>query len=265
MAPDRPTVLLTGANSGLGLGFAKVYLEAGWCVLAAVRDPDGAAALKALGAHSVGRLSIYPLDLSDFSTIEALATAFKGTAIDVLLGNAAKSNNPKEEFGETDYDAWGEAFKVNCMGQMKLAEALIGNIEAGDHKKMFFISSRIGAKPPAGMVLYRSSKSALNQVVLQLSLMLGPRGIAVACAHPGFVKSEATLGMGVLEPEESAGHLKKIIDALTVETAGQFFEPDGSTLPIVTRQMNPNAFGAKDPADWDKHAQIRAREDAGPI
>ena len=256
-----PTVLLTGANRGIGFGFSKVYMDAGWRVLAAVRDPDGADDLKALGEKYDNLLSLHRLDLSDFATIDALGDALKGAPIDVLLGNAAKTNNPMGEFGETDYEAWFDAFKVNCMGQMKLAETLIGNIEAGDHRKMYFVSSRIGAKPPAGLVLFRSSKSALNQVVMQLHLMLGPRGIAVACGHPGFVKSKSTMAMGVFEAEESAGYLKKIIDNLTVETAGQFFEPDGSTIPIVTRQMNPQAFGAKDPSTWDE--QIKKREEQG--
>ncbi len=256
-----PTVLITGANRGIGLGFAKVYLEDSWRVIAAVRDPDGADDLKSLGAEHDDRLSIHPMDLSDFESIEALAEELKGTPIDVLLANAAKTFNPMGEFGETDYDAWFDAFKVNCMAQMKLAESFVEHVDTGDQKKMYFVSSRIGAQPPAGLVLFRSSKTALNQVVMQLSLMLGPRGIAVACGHPGFVKSKSTLSMGVFEPEESAGYLKKIIDDLTVETAGQFFEPDGSTLPIVTRQMNPKAFGAKDPADWDKQAEKRAEEE----
>lgn len=256
-----PTVLITGANRGLGLGFAQVYMDAGWNVLAAVRDPDGATDLKALGETYDNLLSVHRLDLADFASIDALAAELKGKPIDVLLGNAAKTNNPMCDFGETDYDAWVEAFRVNCMAQMRLAEAFVGNIESGDHKKMYFVSSRIGAKPPGGMTLFRSSKSALNQVVMQLSLLLGPRGIAVACGHPGFVKSKSTVGMGVFEPEESAGYLKKIIDDLTLATAGQFFEPDGSTLPIVTRQMNPQAFGAKDPGEWDKQAAARSAQE----
>ncbi len=252
-----PTILLTGANRGLGLGFARVYLDAGWRVRAAVRDPDGAADLKTLGAGYGGQLSIHRLDLADFATVDDLAEELNGVPIDVLLGNAAKTNNPMSTVGDTDYDAWAEAFRVNCMGQMKLAEAFVGNVEASTHKKMYFVSSRIGAKPPAGMILFRSSKSALNQVVMQLSFLLAPRGIAVACGHPGFVKSKSTEGMGVFEAEESAGYLKKIIDTLTLETAGQFFEPDGSTLPIVTRQMNPQAFGAKAPDAWVAQAEKR--------
>ena len=262
MTPNTPTVLITGANRGLGLGFARVYLEDGWRVIAAVRDPDGADDLKTLGNNHDDRLSIYAMDLADFESIETLAEELHGTPIDLLLANAARTANPMGNFGETDYDAWFDAFKVNCMAQMKLAEAFVAHVEAGDQKKMYFVSSRIGAQPPAGLVLFRSSKSALNQVVMQLSLMLGPRGIAVACGHPGFVKSKSTMSMGVFEPEESAGYLKKIIDGLTVEIAGQFFEPDGSTLPIVTRQMNPKAFGAKDPGDWDKQAEKRAAEES---
>jgi NAD(P)-dependent dehydrogenase (short-subunit alcohol dehydrogenase family) len=252
-----PKVFLTGANRGIGLGFAKVYLEAGWRVIAAVRNPEAADDLKNLGADYDNLLSIHPLDLADLTSIDALAKELRGVTIDVLLGNAAKTDNPMDEFGSTNYDAWVEAFQVNCMGQMKLAEAFVGHVAGSDHKKMFFVSSRIGARPPAGLVLFRSSKSALNQVVMQLSLTLGPRGIAVACGHPGFVKSKSTLSMGVFEAEESAGYLKKIIDDLTVETAGQFFDPDGSVLPIVTRQMNPNAFGAKAPDAWDEQAKKR--------
>jgi NAD(P)-dependent dehydrogenase (short-subunit alcohol dehydrogenase family) len=112
------------------------------------------------------------------------------------------------------------------------------------------------------MILFRSSKSALNQVVFQLHMMLKERGIAVACAHPGFVRTKSTADMGVFTAEESAGHLKKIIDGLTVATAGQFFEPDGSTLPIVTRQMNPHAFGAKAPDAWAAQKKVWEKDGA---
>ncbi|MBM3513570.1 MAG: hypothetical protein FJX59_07615 [Alphaproteobacteria bacterium] len=98
--------------------------------------------------------------------------------------------------------------------------------------------------PPPGVIMDRSAKSALNQIVLQLALMLSERGIIVACGHPGALKSEVNRGVGAFTPEESASHLFKIIDRLTMVDTGQFFEPDGTTLPIVTRQINPNAFGA---------------------
>ncbi|MDX2224251.1 MAG: SDR family oxidoreductase [Rhodospirillaceae bacterium] len=257
-----PTVLITGANRGLGLGFVNVFLADGWSVIAAVRDPSGAPELAAVAAQHPGRVRIERCDLEDFATIDALGRALTGTPIDVLLGNAAKTTNPQSGVGDTDYEAWMSAFKVNTMAQMKLAETFVAHVAASAQKKMFFLSSRIGANPPAGMILFRSSKSALNQVVFQLSLMLKDRGIAVACAHPGFVRTKSTAEMGVFTPDESAGHLKKVIDRLTPANSGQFFEPDGSTLPIVTRQTNPAAFGAKAPDAWKEQAKVWAKDAA---
>jgi len=255
-----PTVLLTGANRGLGLGFAQVYLDAGWHVLAAVRRPVAADDLRALGAGREDRLTLLLVDLSDLKSIEALGLAVGDQPIDLLLGNAAKTDNPRCGLGDTDYDAWMETFRVNTMAQMKLAETFVDNVAASQTKKMYFISSRIGAEPLPGLILFRSSKSALNQVVMQLSLLLEERGIIVACGHPGFVKARSTANMGVFEAAESAGYLKHIIDGLTLEGSGKFYEPDGSTLPIVTRQTNPNAFGAKPPSAWDDQQKIWDKE-----
>ncbi len=255
-----PAVLLTGANRGLGLGFAQVYLDAGWQVLAAVRNPAAADELRALAAGREAQLSLFPVDLSDLPSIEALGAAVGDTPIDLLLGNAAKTNNPRCGVGDTDYATWLEAFTVNTMAQMKLAETFVENVAASEHKKMFFVSSRIGAAPLPGLILFRTTKSALNQVVMQLALLLRERSIIVACGHPGFVKARSTAGMGVFEAVESAAYLKEIIDGLTLAGSGQFYEPDGSTLPIVTRQMNPNAFGAKPPEAWAAQQKVWDRQ-----
>ncbi len=247
-----PTVLLTGANGGIGLGFAEVYLHAGWQVLATVRNLDAAEELRALATANDQQLELFSMALDDFASIEALGKQLRGRPIDVLLGNAAKTDCPKTGVGDTDYEAWSEAFLVNSMAPMKLAETFLDNVAASQRKIMYFVSSRIGAKPPAGIIIYRSSKSALNQVVMQLSLMLADQGIIVACGHPGFVKSKANGYKGVFEARESAGYLKDIIDNLTPAGSGKFFDPDGSTLPIVTQQTNPAAFGAKPVGAWDE-------------
>ena len=186
-------------------------------MLAAVRNPAAADELRALAAGREARLSIFPVDLSDLPSIDALGAAVGNTPIDLLLGNAAKTDNPRCGVGDTDYGAWLEAFTVNTMAQMKLAETLVDNVAASEQKKMYFVSSRIGAEPLPGLILFRTTKSALNQVVMQLSLLLRERGIIVACGHPGFVKARSTAGMGVFEAVESAGYLKNIIDGLTPE------------------------------------------------
>lgn len=242
-----PTVLLTGANGGIGLGLAEVYLDAGWQVLATVRNLDSADDLRALAAGKSERLELFSMALDDFDSIDAVAAQIRGRPIDVLLGNAAKTDCPNTSVGDTDYDAWDDAFRVNTMAPMKLAETFVDQVAASQRKVMYFVSSRVGAQPAGGAILYRSSKSALNQVVLQLSLLLADRGVIVACGHPGFVKSRANGYAGVFETKESAGYLKNIIDNLTPEGSGKFYDPDGSTLPIVTQQTNLTAFGAKPP------------------
>jgi NAD(P)-dependent dehydrogenase (short-subunit alcohol dehydrogenase family) len=180
----------------------------------------------------------------DFDSIDACARRIEGRAIDALIGNGASTDTTDNPFGQTDYAAWARMMHVNTFAQLKIAEAFVENVAASDRKVMFFVSSRVGVAPPPGLVAYRSSKSALNQVVLQISLWLRDRGICAACGHPGFVQTDGTGGRGVFTAEESADRLFRLIDRITLADSGKFFEPDGSQLPIVTRQMNPNAVGA---------------------
>lgn len=237
-----PVVLVTGAGRGLGLGLATRYLEAGWEVIATVRDAP-APAVVALHARYPSRLSIENVDLEDFASIEACARQLRGRTIDVLLGNAA-ATYPDAGFGRTDYAAWARLMQVNTFAQLKLAEAFAENVAASARRIMFFVSSRVGAAPTPGMIPYRSSKSALNQVVFQLALLLQCRGVCVACGHPCYVKTDATGQRGVFTVEESAHRLFLLIDRLQLTDSGKFFDPDGSELPIVTRQTDPAAAGA---------------------
>lgn len=230
-----PTALITGAARGLGLGLARRYLDAGWEVIATMRDTS-AAPIAALRAGHASRLSVEQLDLADFESIDACAQRLRGRRIDVLIGNAAATRVSDRGFGNTDYDDWATMMRVNTFAQLRLAEAFVEHVAASRRRIMFYVSSRVGADPPPGLIAYRSSKSALNQVVFQLSLLLGGRGVCVACAHPGFVQTDATGGRGSFTVEESAGRLFSLIDRLQLADSGKFFEPDGSELPIVTRQ-----------------------------
>lgn len=239
-----PTVLITGAARGLGLGLARCFLDRGWNVIAAVRNPE-ATPLVALRARHPTRLAIEYADLLDFDSIEACAGRLRGRPIDVLLGNAATTASPAGGFGHTDYAAWAELMRVNTFAQMKLAEAFVEHVASSDRKVMFFVSSRVGPSPTPGLIPYRTSKSALNQVVFQLALLLRDRSVCVACGHPGFVKTDATGQQGVLTVEQSSDRLFGLIDRLELADTGKFLEPDGSELPIVTRQTRPaNAGGS---------------------
>jgi NAD(P)-dependent dehydrogenase (short-subunit alcohol dehydrogenase family) len=204
------TVVITGANRGLGMGLTRKALEQGHRVLATAREPDKATELQALAMASVGRLSLHALDLADFGAI-----------------TWAKAN----PFGQTDYDSWAEHFRVNAMAPMRLAERFADSVAASARKTMFFIASRVGPTPTFGFVESRSSKSAQTQVVYQCALALKPRGIICACAHPGWVATRATGHTGALTADQSAALLWGVIDRLTLADTGKFFEPDGMTQP----------------------------------
>jgi len=245
------TVVITGANRGLGLGLTKKALDLGHRVLATAREPDKATELQALATASAGRLSLHALDLADFGAIDRFAAALAGAPVDVLLGNGAITWAKANPFGQTDYGSWAEHFRVNAMAPMRLAERFADSVAASARKTMFFIASRVGPTPAFGFVESRSSKSAQTQVVYQCALALKPRGIICACGHPGWVATRATGHKGALTADQSAALLWSVIDRLTVADTGKFFEPDGSTLPIVTQQTAAKPYGMTQPAKLD--------------
>ena len=241
-----PNVLITGSNRGLGLALVRTALAYGWRVYATARQPEQASNLRALAGED--RLSILPLDLMDFASIDRLADRLAGVPIDVLLSNGAITGTKNNAFGETDYDVWADLNRANTMAPMRLAEALVENVAASDRKIMFFISSRIGPKPNFGYVDYRAAKSALSQVALQVALALKGRGIVSSCAHPGWVATKvATPPPGALSPDESARMLWRFIPTLTLADSCKFFDPDGTTLPIVTQQHEIKPYGMTQP------------------
>jgi NAD(P)-dependent dehydrogenase (short-subunit alcohol dehydrogenase family) len=239
-----PTVLITGANRGLGLAFAQAYAMRGWRIIAAIRGPLEGPLADLVAAHP-DTMEAVPLDLGDFATIDALGARLHGVAIDFLIGNAALTGGPLGVFGQTDYDRFAQCLKINTMAPFRLAEVLAANVAASDRRVMFFIGSRLGAHPFFGYSGYIVSKTALNQVVKQAAMALAPQGITVATCHPGWVGTEATAehGLAPLTPAMSAQMLMAIIDDLTIADTGTFFDPDGSTLPLVTQQTEQRFYG----------------------
>jgi NAD(P)-dependent dehydrogenase (short-subunit alcohol dehydrogenase family) len=228
------TLLITGANRGLGLEFTRQYAAAGWRVLACCRTPENAQSLQALASRLPDQISVHALDVSDLNAIDILAQQLRDTPIDLIINNAGIYPDRHGGFGYTDYDAWMMAFLVNTMAPMKITEAFVSNLERGAGKTVATISSKMGSlddNTSGGCYLYRSSKAAVNMVVKSLSLDLASRGIRVVVLHPGWVQTDMGGPNALTTPEKSVSGMRNVIDHLTKEDSGRFISFDGADVP----------------------------------
>ncbi len=239
-----PSVLMTGANRGLGFGLLRLYAAEGWRVFACCRDPQKATDVADLAAKSAGKVTVHKLDVEDHGSIDRLASQLKGQAIDVLL-NVAGYYGPKivsepgglQKFGESDYADWARIYKVNVMGPMKVCEALVENVAASQHKKIVNISSIVGSIGTIGhgngghMYGYRATKAALNAITRGMAEDLKPRGIIAVAMHPGWVRTDMGGPGADIDTQTSVSGMKKVIDGLKPSDCDAFMTYDGSTLP----------------------------------
>ena len=223
-------VLITGANRGLGLEFAKQYATDGWGVLACCRDPQTASALQAL-ANAHTNVQILALDVGNFNQIDTLALQLKNQAIDVLINNAGVY--PHSTFGDTNYDDWAEAFKINAMALLKMAEAFVQHVSKSQLKKIAVLTSKMGSiddNTSGESYSYRSSKTAVNMVMKSLSIDLKPYGISVVTLHPGWVQTDMGGPNGLISAQTSVTGLRNVIDGLSLQTTGRFIAYDGKAI-----------------------------------
>lgn len=228
------TVLITGANRGLGLEFARQYAADGWKVYAASRAPAEASALQDLAAASGGRIEVMALDVRDTASVGAAAAKLAGVAIDLLLNNAGVGSPKGQKLGSLDYAAWQRVLDTNTLGPMRVTEAFLGNLEQGSQKKVVTITSKMGSiddNGSGGSYAYRSSKAAVNMVVKSLSIDLADRGITCIVVHPGWVRTDMGGPGGLISPEQSIAGIRKLIAGLAPADAGKFFNYDGQPIP----------------------------------
>ena len=229
-----PSALITGANRGLGLEFARQYLADGWQVYAACRDPASASELRRLADEGHAKLRILAMDVTDLASIDAAATELDGQAIDLLLNNAGIIGPRGQTIGNIDYDAWKEVLDVNTLGPMRVSEAFVEHVARSDRKLIVTLTSGMGSiadNTSGGSILYRSSKAAVNMVMRSLAIDLAPRGITCIVINPGWVRTDMGGASATLEPAESIGPMRHLIDALGPEQSGKFLNHTGSEYP----------------------------------
>jgi NAD(P)-dependent dehydrogenase (short-subunit alcohol dehydrogenase family) len=219
------TILITGANRGIGLELAKQYAAAGDTVFRTMRGHD-----KADGP--VGEL--LPLDVTSDASAAGLADMLKGRPIDLLINNAGVigPDSAHQTSTEMDFSGFQAALDANVLGPLRVTQALLPNLRAAKSAKIAVISSQMGqlSSKQSGFVAYRASKAAVNKVFQCLAADLAGEGIAVAMLHPGWVRTDMG-GVGAdLDVSESASGIRKVLGALDVATTGRFTAWDGRTL-----------------------------------
>jgi NAD(P)-dependent dehydrogenase (short-subunit alcohol dehydrogenase family) len=237
-----PTILITGANRGLGLEFVRQYAADGWQVHACTRHPEAAPELGALAAAAGNRIAVHALDVADHAAIDALAQRTAGAPIDVLLNNAgtmgrhsfAEKGMTIQRFGESDYADWMQIMRINVFAPMKMAEAFVEHVAGSAQKKIVTLTSivgSIGQSTFGGLYAYRSSKSAANSVMRALAMDLKKRGIVAVPMHPGWVRTDIGGPRAELDTVQSVTGMRKVIAGLSAESSGRFFQWDGRELP----------------------------------
>ncbi|MBY4678775.1 SDR family oxidoreductase [Marinobacterium arenosum] len=227
------TVLITGCGRGIGLEMVRQYAEQGWRVHACARNVDQNAALGRL----VGQypdIVLHELDVTDDTQIAALDRSLGGEAIDLLINNAGVYGPKGLVFGQVERETWRRVLEVNTISPLMVTQALMGRLLAGDLKKVALVSSKVGSiadNGSGGGYYYRSSKTALNQVVKSLSIDLAEQGVKVAALHPGWVQTDMGGPNALIDVNQSVTGLRQVIENLDASSSGGFFDYQGNEIP----------------------------------
>ena len=215
-----PSVLITGANRGIGLEFARQYCRDGWDVIATVRE-----ASEELGSLCT---QVETLDMLDLEAVAGFGDSID--ALDLFIANAG-TYGPRNVTTAEDAAAWSETFAVNTIAPFLLAQAVLPLVERSGGK-LIAISTKMGSiddNNSGGFIGYRSSKSALNMA--WKSMAVDNPTIPCAVLHPGWVQTRMGGASAPLDPAASVAGMRRVIDGLSAEQSGGFFSYDGTEIP----------------------------------
>jgi NAD(P)-dependent dehydrogenase (short-subunit alcohol dehydrogenase family) len=226
-AAPPPTVLISGANRGIGLEYARQFAARGYKVIGTARDPADAKEL----ASVAGRVE--PLDVTDAASVAALATRLDGVAIDILVNNAGMFDRKDVSVDRVDFAMMEQTFAVNTLGPLRVTQALLPNLRAGKRRTIVNMSSQLGSIEQSNgtWYAYRASKAALNQINKTLSAELAAAGFTCVVLHPGWVRTDMGGAGATYAPEESVRGLITVIEKLGPADNGRFYDFKGNAIP----------------------------------
>ena len=235
----KPTVLITGANRGLGLEFSRQYAARGWNVIASCREPDEARALAELAAE-FERVSIERLDVTSDDQVRELVKKYRDKPVDVLLNNAGIYGTlEKQTLGTFDYEELKQVFDVNTIGSLRVREAFLDNVLASEQKKIISLGGGMGTQSIGrlfgGHYFIKMSKSAHLMGMGVLQKDMSKTGLIVTMISPGRVDTQLMRDSGwtgsSISAEESARLVIDRIDQLDASDAGRLILYNGKVIP----------------------------------
>ncbi len=225
------TILVTGANRGIGLEFVRQYAADGVDVIACCRAPGKADALNAL-VKSARNVRMAALDVADPRSVTALKVDLGALPIDILINNAGVGGPRERVHGIIDAAAWLKIFAVNAVAPVTVASAFHDNLKAGRAKKLATITSQLGsiANHSGGAYPYHASKAAVNSFMRGLAKEWARDGIAVGIFHPGWVKTDMGGSAAPVTPTQSVTGLRARIAELSLSNSGTFRDYAGKEI-----------------------------------
>ena len=228
-----PSILITGANRGIGLELTRSFLEHNWKIFACCRTPESADELNRLASGN-NDVHILRLDVTDEAQISRVAGELRNEPLDILFNNAGVKGPQAQNFGNTNVDEYLEVFRTNALAPLKMAEAFVEQVAASDRKILACMGTLMGSlkdNTSGGFYAYRSSKAALHMIVRGLAADLSARGILSVVFHPGWVRTHMGGEEAPLSVEESAAGLTRVLLDMAPENNGCFYDYRGVELP----------------------------------
>ena len=225
--------IVTGANRGIGLEFARQLLARGDRVIATARRPEEADQLQKLTDDAGDRLEITGLDVTDEASIDALGTLVDERAVDVLINNAGTMDEAGS-IDDLDDELLFHDFEVNTVGPLRVVGAVLPAVERAAEPKIVNVTSKMGSiadNTSGSSYAYRISKAGLNMATRSMAIDLADRGIVAFVIHPGWVETRMGGPNALIDTETSVSNMLECIDGADEDVAGTFQEWNGNTVP----------------------------------
>ena len=233
------TVMVTGANRGIGYEHVAQYAQKKWKVIACTRQPEKAIDLLQLQDKYGANFIIEELEVTNHNQVDDLSQKYSNTAIDILINNAG-TGGPDGMPGAMDYQKidnmnyqiWRDILEVNLLAPFKVATSFHKQISISDKKTLIMMSSDLGSVSQntfGGLYSYRASKSGLNIVAKGMSNEW--KDIIVVALAPGWCRTYLGGAEAEIDPMDSVEDQQKMFESLTESDSGKFLDRFGNEVP----------------------------------